>query len=177
MNENPYQSSESTQDRSELKKQSGFWSFLKKVLIGLGIFFGLIIALIIWAGVATTKTYNKFDGLAEPFINEFLNEQNPWDYEKAKEHLSPAWLEASTDEQNLKLFKYFNKLGAIQSVGTIEWLGCVSNASTEGSVERCNYNVSANYENGVAAIYFGLSLEAEQVKLMQLKVNSEAFLE
>lgn len=176
MEENPYKSGEADIQDVRPAKTDGFMSFLKKVLIGFGILFGIIVILLIWAGFSTSETYGKFEDTAEPFINDFLNAQSPWNYEKSKPDLSKAWLEVTSDEDGAKLFNYFNKLGSFQSIETIEWQSCKNSSSTEtGSIERCDYIVQADYENGGASIEVGLSFESEEVKLIQLSIKSSVF--
>ncbi|BFM13522.1 hypothetical protein R50072_36750 [Simiduia litorea] len=161
-----------------MKKSGGFLSIIKKILIGFGVVLALIIILLVWAGITTSKTYGKFDGVAEPYIREFLRNQSPWNYELAKPQLSFSWLEVTTDEQGDKLFKYFNKLGALKSIDSIEWQRCAKQAHTStGKIERCDYSVSATFESDVAQIYMGLSLEEDELKIIQLQVNSNAFMQ
>ncbi|WP_144394170.1 hypothetical protein [Pleionea sediminis] len=55
--------------------------------------------------------------------------------------------------------------------------GCSSFSDvSSGTVERCNYLVSAIYVKGSGTIFFGLEFESSQIKVLQLKVNSDAFL-
>ncbi|MBN1008819.1 hypothetical protein [Amphritea pacifica] len=175
MDENPYRAPNASNEKPE--RGSGAIRIIKKILIGLGVVFGLLIVLIIWGAYSTSNTYGKFENRAEPFIENFLAEQDPWDYKKARPYLSDAWLESTTDEDGVKLFGYFKKLGVLTSIDSIAWQGCLNHKSTSGAVERCNYDVMASYENGKAQLYFGLSIESEELKLMQLRINSDVFMQ
>jgi hypothetical protein len=175
MEENPYQTSTST--IKESRDKSGTYTFFIRFLIGLGIVFGIIILLFIFAGILTSNTYSKFENKAEPFIESFLNSQNPWDYAKAKPLLSAPWFEATTNDDGLKLFGVYNKLGSLKSIESINWQGCSNYTGTSGSIERCDYHVSGIYTNGHASINIGLSIEADEIKLLQLSINSNAFLQ
>ena len=145
---------------------------VKIILMVLGGLFGLLIILLVVAFLVGSKTQSSFEGRAEPFINQFLTSQNPWEYEKAKPLLSQLSLESSMDAQNHRLFEFFNNLGPFQSVENITWNSC----HTSTHVKRCDYSVNATYENGDALIQFGLSLEEEQIRLIQLNVSSDVFL-
>ena len=178
MEENPYTPSSSGFSSDEPKKKGGFMSIIKKILIGFGVAFALIILLFVWAAISTSETYDKFDGLAEPFIEDFIQNQDPWNYELAKPSLSREWLEVTEENQGIKLFNYFNKLGSLKSLESISWQGCSSQTHTSsGSYERCDYFVAVNYENDKAQVHFGLSLEEDQVKIMQLQINADVFIE
>lgn len=177
MDHDPYEPGQASLDKGRSTKTGGILAVFKKILIGFGVIFGIIVILLIWAGFSTSKTHNKFKDTAEPFIHSFLSSQSPWSYEKAKPDLSKAWFAAVEEEDSEKLFHYLNKLGMLRSVKSIEWLGCINQAHTSGSVERCNYSVTAEYENGGALIRMGIAIENENLKLMQLNVNSDTFME
>ncbi len=134
--------------------------------------------LLIWAGLSTSKTYDKFKDHADTYVRNFLEKQSPWNYELAKPNLSSAWIEVTTEEQGNKLFNFYNKLGALKSIDSIEWLRCSNQTHTStGKIERCDYGISAQYERGFAQIYIGLSIENDEIKILQLRVNSDAFME
>lgn len=177
MEQNPYTPSSAAFESNKSENKGGFFKILKKIFIGIGIIFVVIFALLVWAGFSTNKVYKKFEHTAGPFINDFLTEQSPWDYEKSKPYLSKAWLDVTADGDGKKLFFFFNKLGAFKSVDSIEWQGCNSSKHTSyGSIQRCNYVVRASYQKGPAAILMGLSMELEEIKVVQLKVNSDVFM-
>lgn len=139
----------------------------------------LIILLFVWAGVKTSSTYNKLEGKAEPLISKVLEEQSSsWDYEILKPHLSNIWLKMVDENQSNKLMKLFSKLGAFKSIDEIKWTGCSIKSNTEfGTIDRCDYTASASYENGAAYISVGIVLEGNEPKIIQLHINSNAFLE
>ena len=178
MEQNPYTPSPTGLDGGARKNKGGFLKLIKKIFIGIGILFVVILALLVWVGFSTNKVYKRFEHTAEPFINKFLSDQSPWNYEKSKPYLSKAWLQITSDADGNKLFTFFNKLGAFKSVDSIEWQGCNSSKHTEhGSIQRCNYVVKASYEEGAAVNLMGLALELEEIRVMQLKVNSDVFIQ
>ncbi|WP_346837860.1 hypothetical protein [Microbulbifer sp. SAOS-129_SWC] len=178
METDPYVTNQTSATDTPPIRKNRLVSFLKVVLIGLGGLFAILVVIMLWAYFSTTKAHKKFDGVAEEYIQGFLREQTPWDYQKAKPTISQAWLDASTDEQNSQLFNYFNKLGSLRSVDEIAWQSCINmKLESSGPTDRCDYNVNATYEHGQAQMHFGLSREGGKIKLMQLKVNSNAFLQ
>ncbi len=177
MEQDPYRPSETTTVAGAHNKKSGFMKALKIILIVFGSLMLLIIALLIWAGVKTGTLYSEFDGKAEPFANQFLTTQNPWSYTQAKPHLSKLWLESVAEDESIQLFEYFNNLGSLTSIGELSWEGCSAFAyAGVGSVNRCDYLILAKYEEGDAQVRMGLVLEGEAPKIIQLRVNSNAFL-
>lgn len=178
MSQNPYTPGDAELSSGDTPKTGGILSILKKVMIAFGVIFLLIILLFIWVWVSTSNTKGKFDEIVDPFVNGFLIDQSPWDYEKAKPHLSDAWFEVVTEEQGVDLFKIYNKLGAFESLESLTWQGCNNSVdASSGSIERCNYVASTNYENGHAQIQMGLLLEAENIKIIHLKVVSDVFIQ
>ncbi|MEJ2622187.1 MAG: hypothetical protein P8163_18635 [Candidatus Thiodiazotropha sp.] len=175
MEENPYQPSTST--IKESREKSGIYTFFIRFLISLGVVFGIIILLFIFVGISTSNTYSKFKNNAEPFIESFLNSQNPWDYTIAKPLLSDPWLKTTTDEDGIKLFGFYNKLGSLKSIKSINWQGCSNYTGTSGSIERCDYHISSVYTNGNATIDIGLSIEGDTIKLLHLSINSNVFVQ
>ena len=178
MEENPYKTTDTVKSPSDNGSKQSNSSILKKVLIALGIAMLLVILLLIWAGVKTSVTYSKLEGKAEPLIKEVLSDQSPWNYETLKPHLSSMWLESVSEEQNIKLTRYFSKLGSFYSVEELNWQGCSTNSTTEfGTIDRCDYMALAKYENGDAQVFVGLVVEDNTPKIIQLHINSDAFLE
>ena len=178
MNQDPYSPGTAELKEENVVKTSKVWSVIKKILIGLGVIFGILICLLIWGVFSASKTAVEFDETAEPYIKKFLDDQSPWDYESAKPHFSVVWSEFTTDEQGERIFNYINKLGPLVTVDSIEMQRCFSQVHTStGKINRCNFDVQATYEKGSAQIFLGLSLENDEIKVMQLQVNSPAFLE
>lgn len=178
MEENPYKTTDSMQGLDDAGSNKPKYGALKKILIGLGIVMVLILLLFVWVGLKTSATYSKLEGKAEPLIEEVLNDQSPWNYETLKPHLSRMWLESVSDEQNEKLIRLFSKLGVLRSIEELNWRSCTSTATAKyGDIDRCDYVALAKYENGDANVFFGLVIEENSPKIIQLHINSDVFLE
>ena len=176
MQESPYQPSPASIESQRLQRKRPFFSFLKKLLIVLGVILLLIILLLIWFGYINAKTEKKFAGKARPFIEDFLHAQDPWSYQLAKSQLSKLWLNNSEESSDKKLFMYFNNVGKFQSIESITLMGCSNHSSTQyGTIEYCSYDALVNYESGPAIVAMSLIWEATELKIMRLKVKSEAF--
>lgn len=177
MEQDPYLSSPSSAGVLPEKKKSVFLKALLIVCSVFGVLLLLIVALLIWVGVKTNSMYQEFDGKAEPFVEDFLQSQNPWSFEQAKPQLSELWLESVEETESIQLFEYFNNLGSLSSIVDFKWQGCSTFAqSGEGSVDRCDYLVLAHYREGDAQVNIGLVLEEGGPKIIQLQINSNAFL-
>ncbi|MBX2857574.1 MAG: hypothetical protein KTR17_02840 [Cellvibrionaceae bacterium] len=176
MSLNPYTPGSAKLEESTVKKKGGVLSILRRIFMLLGIIFALMLLLILWAAISTSNTRKKFEGIAEPFIKEFLSNQSPWNYQLAKPHLSSAWFEATNNDQGIKLFALLNGLGKLKSIDSIKLQGCINQTMMySGKIERCNYLVAADYNTASAQILIGLATENNRLKVLQLHVKSNAF--
>ena len=178
MPDNPYEPGETWENQGANLPNKPKSGVFKKILIGLGILMLLIILLFVWVGIKTTKTYSKLEGKAEDLITKMLKEQSPtWNYDLLKPHLSNLWLKEVKEEQSKKLIKLFDNLGKLKSINEIRWTGCSTNTTTEyGTIDRCDYVANVDYEHGSAYVFVGVMVENNAPKIIQLKINSDAFL-
>ena len=177
MEQDPYLSSPLSTGHVPEKKKSVFVKTLIIICSVFGVLLLLIIALVIWIGVKTNAVYQEFDGRAEPFAENFLRMQDPWSFKQAKPQLSRLWLESVDEGESAQLFEYFNNLGSLSSIGDLTWEGCSTFTQTgEVSVDRCDYLILAQYQYGDAEVRVGLVLEEDDPKIIQLRINSNAFL-
>ena len=172
MGENPYQTTDSVELSQSGKSGNRLTRFIRRLLIVLGSVFGFLIILLVIGGIFSSKTYKRFEGRATPFIESFLISQKTWNYESAQEYLGKEWFDSTTQEDGVKIFGAFGKLGEFRSISDVAWIGCTTGPNTE----RCDYRATTQYENGAAQISFGLVIEEGDIKITQIHINSDVFL-
>jgi len=115
---------------------------------------------------------------AEPYLQTNLPVILSWDYEKLKPLLTEGAAEAFETERGRKAYKFFSKLGSIDSLGDIQFRKAMSGAMVnQGSYEMVTFTLPGSFENGDADITVTLAKIDNSYRVHYLKINSDFFLE
>lgn len=150
----------------------------KKILKWLGIILLGIILLFILVAAYTGYKQSEYKETAVPYIKEVIPAISEWDTEKAKPFFVPSTFDNVSQEEFEKLFRWFSKLGRLQSIEKPEFNQIHSGATVrEGANTIVTYTVLAHYENGDAQITIRLLDLGDTFEIYHFNVNSTALIE
>ena len=151
---------------------------LGKVFKWLGIGFLGVVVLFIGILAYTGYMRSGYDETAVPYIKEVVPVISEWDTEKARQYFIPSAFDDFSDEDVEKLFRWFSKLGKLESMGEPEFTQVYSGTTVqEGASTYVTYTVLARYENGDALLTIQLIDLGDSFAVYQFNVNSNALLD
>jgi hypothetical protein len=146
----------------------------KKILKIIGVLFLILVAIVSY----TSYKYHEYDKTAIPYIKDIIPIFSTWDAEKTKKYWSKTALNATTEEDYIKLFKMYRKLGTLKSIENPQSTNIFSGTKKIDGVNTIiTYFVLAHYQNGDAEITLRLLPENEKYKLLSFNINSKAFIQ
>jgi len=92
------------------------------------------------------KKSSELETIANPYIEKALPEISTWEVDVFKSYVTQESNDNTPDEDLLKLFKAFSKLGVLKEINEIRFLKM-------SNFNYLTYQVEARYENGPATIY------------------------
>jgi hypothetical protein len=158
----------------------GMFSFLGGVGMTLAIIGAILLGLLVIAGGFIgyfVYVGNGLDKSSKAYVDEAIPAiVTNWSPDELVKRESKAFQKATNDEQLVKLFSAFRRLGALK-----EYKGCKGDANmnytTEsGSVVTATYLGHATFDNGDAEIKVVLVQQDGQWKIQGFRIDSPAFL-
>ncbi len=156
-------------------RQNIIFKLLRYLLIAFGALFLLIVILIILVSLFS-PSYSEVDQDAKNLIDIIVPKISENNFEQLESYLDPSLFTADSRDTVLKVFKTYSKLGIYESHDPPERQNCKSHAGTN-SYTRCNYTVNAKYSSFPATILIGIKKQNNESKIIQIKVNSELYLQ
>ncbi|WP_020407449.1 hypothetical protein [Hahella ganghwensis] len=175
MNDNPYRTPDAVQENTKENSSSGFMKFIKVFFIVIGVIVTLLIGLISLLFI-TSPSYEDVDEETKVVVETVIPHLTTWDYEEFVPYLHQSFIDSSPVEQQVNVMNSFRKLGEYQSHSEPQRQNCMSGTTGE-TYSRCNYTINADFANGNADIFLGMVKQGERTLIIQLQVNSDAFME
>jgi hypothetical protein len=145
--------------------------YAKKILMGFGGFFVLIILAIIFLGKSSSEFSEHYKPFAKQFIIDFSTD---WDDGKVFGRMSNSFKEQAMSEHGKQIVLQFkDNLGSLRSISSIE---LEHYKARTGGEEEARFSVSAEYEKGHAVWQMSIivsdsSAKVEGVNLSVFKPN------
>lgn len=118
---------------------------LKKILIGLGVLFLVIIALFAWSGVSSSQ----FRKEQAPFVETFVTDLSKrWDIADVYGRMANPFIEQAATPQAQQLLHQFKQLGMLQSVHDLELRSYYSNNNGRTGL----FSFKGTFENGEGVV-------------------------
>ena len=144
---------------------------MKKVLMVLGGIFLLIVVLVVVGIVRTGFVHRE----AVTYLNEAVPAiVSEWSEQAFLDRITPALSDSISDDELLKLFVTFRKLGKLRSLDGP--LGTVHAGITgKGSVARGQYEIPANFASGPALIRVTIIKTSGEWQISDFTIRSKVF--
>jgi hypothetical protein len=137
---------------------------VKKILIGLGVFFLVVIAFFTWLGVSSAR----FRTQEEPFVTAFVTDLSKrWEIKDVYDRLANPFVEQVSSAQGQQLLHQFKQLGALQSVRDLELRNYVS--GTNGKTG--SFTFKGTFENGDAVVNLTILKNGSAVRVLSLYLS------
>jgi hypothetical protein len=150
----------------------------KKILKWVGILLLGLIVLFVLLAAYTTYKQSEYSETAVPYIKQIIPIISEWNPEKSKPLFVPSTFDNVSDEDFSKLFKWFSKLGALESIEEPQFSQVTSGATVrDGANTIVTYVVLAHYGNGDAKISIRLLDLGSSFEIYHLNINSQALIE
>jgi hypothetical protein len=114
---------------------------VKKILIGLGVLFLVVIAFFAWIGVSSSQFRKEQTLFVETFVTDLSKR---WDIADVHDRLANSFIEQVGTPQAQQLLHQFKQLGALQSVHDLELRSY--NANNNGRTGL--FSFKGTFENG-----------------------------
>ena len=118
---------------------------VKKILIGLGVFFLVVIAFFAWVGVSSSQFRKEQTLFVETFVTDLSKR---WDIADVHDRLESRFIEQANTPQAQQLLHQFKQMGALKSVHDLELRSY--NANNIGRTG--NFSFKGTFENGEALV-------------------------
>jgi len=132
---------------------------VKKILIGLGALFFVIIALFGWLAVSGSQFRKEQASFVETFVTDLSKR---WNIEDVYDRLATPFIEEAYTPQAQQLLHQFKQLGALKSVRDLK-LGSY-NANNNG--RSGNFTFMGTFENGEAAVEVNITKKDGTVRVL-----------
>jgi hypothetical protein len=150
---------------------------MKKVLIILGIFFVLAIAVV--AGLIGFAAYKgtKLDASSKEYVDQAVPPIiSTWSVLELLDRASPELKAIATQEQMEQLFKKLSELGKLKEYQGSKGDSFMSYTTQNGKQITAKYRAKALFENGEAEILVQLIEHDGMCQIINFHVNSPTFL-
>jgi hypothetical protein len=117
----------------------------KKILIGLGVLFLVVISFFAWIGVSSSQFRKEQTLFVETYVTDLSKR---WDIADVHDRLENPFIEQASTPQAQQLLHQFKQLGALKSVHDIELRSY--NANNNGRTG--NFSFKGTFENGEAVV-------------------------
>jgi len=158
----------------------GIFSFLGGMGVTLAVIGAIVLVLLLVVGGFIGYTAYIGNGL-DKSSKEYVDDAIPaivtaWSPDQLLKRESKAFQKATPDEQMVKLFEVFRKLGALKSYQGNKGEANISYTPENGKVVTATYVGSATFEKGDAQIRMVLTQENGAWKILGFRVDSPVFL-
>lgn len=148
---------------------------MKKFLIILGAIFLAVLLLggsgigyLAYRGFALDKESRVFADKAIPAI------VTNWSQKELLDRASPEFKQAVTIDQLDRLFRWFSRLGPLESYEPATGQAGVSVTSKEGTITGGQYTAKVKFQNGEATVSLRLIKHGDLWQILRFDVNSPA---
>jgi hypothetical protein len=148
---------------------------MKKFLIVLGVIFlvvvilgGAGIAFLVFRGIALDKESRTYADAAIPTI------VSKWSEKELLDRASPEFKKAVTIDQLDRMFRWFSRLGQLESCEPAAGQAGVSVTPKDGKVTGGQYTSKAKFQNGEATVSLRLIKHGDQWQILRFDVSSPA---
>jgi hypothetical protein len=118
---------------------------LKKILIGLGVLFLVVIAFLAWTGVSS----RQFRQEQAPFVETFVTDLSKrWDIADVHDRMGSRFIEQASTPQAQELLHRFKQLGALISVHDLELRSYLYNNNGRTG----NFSFRGTFEHGEGVV-------------------------
>jgi hypothetical protein len=118
---------------------------VRKVLIGLGVVFALIIAFFVWLGVLGAR----FKSAETPFVTQFVTDlSRHWNPDDVSDRSATSLIEQARSAQGRQVLEHFKQLGALRSAHDLVLRNY--NLGTNGVTAVLS--MKASFQNGDATV-------------------------
>jgi len=118
---------------------------VKNILIGLGVLFLVVLALLSWVGVSSSH----FRKEETPFVEKFVKDLSKrWDTADVYDRMTSDFIIQAGTPQAQQLLHQFKELGALKSVQDLELLGYKSFNTERSGV----FSFKGTFENGTGVV-------------------------
>lgn len=151
---------------------------MKKVLVILGVIFGVILVAVGIAAAIFIPHALKLDHEATAYIQVAVPKiVEHWKSQELTSRATPELLKAAGSQDRIdRLFVMFRRLGAFKHLDTPQGDVSTSAYSGTGVVTVGNYTAQAEFENGNATIRIQLLRVGDGWKINGFHINSDALL-
>jgi len=138
---------------------------LANILIGLGIFFLVVIGLVSWLAISRSQ----FRKEQSPFVQTFVTDlARRWEVADVYDRLANPFIEQAGTPQGQQLLHQFKQLGAFKSLRDLE----LQSYKTSTSGKIGNFSFKGTFENGEAAVGITLIQENGAVHVLSFYLTS-----
>ena len=118
---------------------------VKNILIGLGVFFLVVLALFAWVGMSS-RQFRKEEA---PFVEKFVTDLSKhWDTADVNDRMTSSFIVQAGTPQAQQLLHQFKQLGALKSVQDLE-LRSYRSFNTE---QTGLFSFKGTFENGAGVV-------------------------
>lgn len=118
---------------------------LKNILIGLGVLFLVVTALLAWIGVSSSQ----FRKEQTPFVETFVTDLSKrWDVADVYDRMANPFIEQVSTPQARQLLHQFKQLGMLESVHDLELRSYYSNNNERTGI----FSFKGTFENGEGVV-------------------------
>ena len=138
---------------------------LKRILIGLGVLFLVVIAFFAWVG-ATSSQFRKEQ---TPFVETFVTDLSKrWDPADVCDRMANTFIEQTGTPQAQQLLHQFKQLGALKSVRDLELRSYSVNTNGQTGV----LSFKGTFENGEGIINITIVKKDGAVRVLGFYLNA-----
>ena len=149
---------------------------LKKIFIGLGVIFSIIL-IAIFIMFLSTKSISEYNKTAIPYIKKVIPEISKWDANITKKYMAPKVIKNIKDKDLNRIMSYLSKLGKLKKIDEPKPLGVFTNTKMDGSKRTfIRYLTNAKYEHGDVNITIILLDTNPSFKIYRFDFHSMALL-
>jgi hypothetical protein len=131
---------------------------LKKILIGLGVLFLVVIAFFTWVGVSSSQFRKEQSAFVETFVTDLSKR---WNTADVYDRMSNSFIEQAGTPQAQQLLHQFKQLGALKSVRDLELRSYADNNGQTGV-----FSFKGKFENGEAVVNVTIVKKDEAVRVV-----------
>ena len=132
---------------------------LKNILIGLGVLFLVVIALLAWTGVSSSQ----FRKEQAPFVETFVTDLSKrWDIADVYDRMANPFIEQVSTPQAQQLLHQFKQPGALTSIHDVE----LQSYNSNNNVRTGLFSFKGTFENGEAVINIAIVKKDGAVRVL-----------
>jgi hypothetical protein len=147
---------------------------VKKFFIMLGVWFVLVVSVIVGSLVYSQIKSSRFDETAIPYLEEVVPALSHWQPDEIRSLMAQDTLARTSEEEFARAIRIFSQLGPLQSMQKPEFNRNQVAKSSDGKTRPIvEYTIEAQYERGDAVITINLIRQDGQLAIYHFGISSE----